>query len=370
MKRKKEPKLFAELKSVASSTFSTLLDLAQESSTAFAQYHQYNPYRQQVSDKCLSGLIIETEGNSDWTQAITTRLRPELETYMPGIEIDFLTITVSGDETDMYSALVSHPALTGGDKERFSFVITPGYTALRMVHEIREEFGLDIVQLYCVEDAFNFRFVQQDHGFSGVYNTPMAGGEYADALRAFIPDIKRACMVSTPRRLVDGRHAIIEEQRKRITHALCTDGIEVENHFWTYHEIHEGTLLEKLRDADVLITLDEPAVYRHCRALAQLCDSEQRIFCASELDSLFKGAALGGGVTKDAYIGLMAIVLHELLITSGIVNARCIPLQIGMRYNMRALERQGVQLTRTLKALLRLKSMHDRDCIRYAGSVE
>lgn len=346
------------------------LKMAQEASRAFVERNQRNIYRRRPVDDHVNGLIIETEGNREWTQAINARLTAELSTYFPGTHFELLTLTVSGDETDMYNALASHPALTGADRERFSFVITPGYAALRMVHEIRDEYGLDIVQLYCVEDAFAFRFVQQDYGFSGVYNTPMSGDEYADVLRAFVPNIKRACIVYTPRRNTGSRYNIVEEQRRRITSALFRDGIEVEEHFWSYYEMHEGTLLEKMRMADVVITLDEPAVYRHCQALAKLCDTEKRIFCASELDSLFKGAALGGGITKDAYIGLMALVLEELLLTDGIVNARRIPMQIGMRYNEHALQRQGVKLSRPLLALLRIKSMLDRDCIRYDGSIK
>ncbi|MDQ5891043.1 MAG: putative tryptophan/tyrosine transport system substrate-binding protein [Candidatus Dependentiae bacterium] len=345
----------------ATRLFNQVLSLVTEVSSFYA--HQASTHEPSLGSK-VRGLILSSTENREWTYTSRERFIAEFGTAYPDTELELTTIYLNGNEFEMYSALLSHPAIAGEDKGRFSFVITPGYIETELMAEIREVLNLNLIQLYAVPGSMTIPFLKPRRGLAGVHNTPMAATEYANGLRGLMPAIKKVCLAYTPDREQASENDSLKAQRRFVLLALARKGIRVVEHLWNFNHLYSDDLRTHLAWADALITLDEPAVSRHRAEIVALCDQEKTLFCSSDLDSVFKGAGIGCGVTKEAYVRPMIVVLHNLLTTDGYVKSYQIPKQVGLRYNWEAMLRQGLKLPDHIVALMQMKSVYDADIIR------
>ena len=310
------------------------------------------------------GVLVVSEKNQRMAATLSRKFVMEFESTYRGSQIELETIMLTGDEILMQSALLQHPAITGSGRGRYSFIITPGYAEAEAVHTVIRVLGLKLVQLFCVPGGMEGTFLNPRPGLSGVYNTPMPAHEYVDGLRGMRHDIKKICIAYKPCDQPQEQKAV-EGQYLRIKKLLHSLDIEVTTHLWSFKDAYERELRTQLRDCQVIITLDEPAIGRHRKLVRDICKETRTLFCSSELTSVFEGAGVGVGVTEDTYIYPMLPLLRDMLtMRHEVVPSFQIPAQDGMRYNLRALERQGVQLTPLLRALLRMKAAEDESAIR------
>lgn len=310
------------------------------------------------------GLLIVSDENRRVAVNVKRKFAMEFEAVYHGSQIDIDTIVLKGDDIVMQSALLSNPAITGIDRGRYSFIITPGYTEAEVVHDVVRALNLKLAQLFCVPGGMEGVFLNPRPGLAGVYNTPMPAAEYADGLRGVCPDIKKVCIAYSPSDQLQ-QHKSLDGQYRRLKKMLTDLGIEVVTHLWDFKNAYERELKNQLKSCQVIITLDEPAVGQHRKLVKRLCEETETLFCSSELTSVLEGAGIGAGVTEDTYLYPMVPLLHELLNAGNeVVPSFQIPAQDGMRYNLDAMERQGVKLTALLRALLRMKAADDTSAIK------
>lgn len=359
--------LYESLQNAATGVFNEIVSLVAEASEGYAAWRDCG--RPALSG-VICGLILSTEENREWAAAIESRYADEFHSVYPDTQLDLEVIHLTGNEAHMMSALLSHPAIVGADKERFSFVITPGYTEGDLFNTIRKGLDLAIVQLYCVAGPADGQFLAPQSGLGGVHNTPMAGRDYALAIRALAPQYKKVCVALSHQRDHFSEQKALQRHRAELITALQGQGLEVVEHWWDFANLYENDLEEILKEVDVLITFDEPVVSRHRSRIAALCDIHKTLFCASELDSVLKGAALGCGLTKEAYVKPLISVVHRMMIDDALPHYIQIPMQVGMRYNWAALKRQGVAISPTIKALMEMKAAHDESAIQMVGAGE
>jgi len=314
--------------------------------------------------KKIKGLIVASTDTLEWASAMRTHFMQEFGSLYHHTELEIETIVIHGGLGEMQSTLLKNASIAGPNKKRFSFVLTPGYTESMIFNEVRSALGLSIKQIYCVQGSLTAPFRILSDGIAGVHNAPMHPKEYLDSLRGLVPTLRTVCIAYTP--YVDQRdeNYMIQRQRTALQAIFAGEGIEIINHLWNDRDMGQADLGAALQEADALITLDEAAMVKHRSAVIALCNKYKKPLCASELDSVFAGAALGCGVTRDAFAKPMLSVLHDMMFPQRrLVSSIEIPMQVGMRYNLRAIAAQGIVVSDEVAALMRMKSVYDLDII-------
>ncbi len=351
--------LVDQMNTFSTTTFSDLIASA-SSTVAATLMRQRHPFFQ----KKVRGIVFASTNTFDWALGLRHTFEVEFNSLYPETELELETLFVKGSHGEMQATLAHHPLLVGNDSERFSFVLTPGYAESVLFDEIRFMLNLSLPQIYCVPGSLTAHFAQVREGFAGVHNAMMYPQEYLDALRGLIPDLKRVCIAYTPYIEQREEEDMVKRQLGMLTRTFNRANIVVNKHLWDEKDIGEADLKRALKDNDVFITLNELAVHAHRKTLINLCNAYRTPLCASELDTVLEGAALGCGITRDTFAKPMLRVLHHMMFPRlRMVPSIEIPMQVGMRYNLRAMAQQGIVLSDENAALLRMKSVFDLDII-------
>lgn len=343
----------------ASSVFNNIISTIADATKSLLPHKKHPFFKRKIK-----GLVVASLDTADWAVRVRNHFMMEFSSLYHKTNLEMETIIVHGGIGEMQSALLKHSSIAGPHKKRFSFVITPGYAESMMFNEVRSALGLTVKQLYCVQGALTAPFRVLRDGIAGVHNMPMHAQEYLDGLRGLLPSLKSVCIASSPFVEQQDENDSIQRQRKAIKELFNASGIEVVEHLWDDNSYYPSELALKLQAVDALITLDEPAMYNHRIGVINLCNEFKKPLCASELDSVFGGAALGCGVTRDAFAKPLLSVLHDMMFPQKrLVSSIEIPMQVGMRYNLHAIARQGIVLSAETAALMRMKSIYDLDII-------
>ncbi len=317
--------------------------------------------------KRMKGVIISGPENREWAQKLGTHFIAECNATFPDTIIELETIILEGSPEAMQAALLSHRVLSGNKKDRYSFIITPGYTETSMVSDIRKFYNLDVNHLYCVQGAQTHSFLETRKGRAGVHNTPMDPAVYVHNLKALIPDLKTVCLAYSAYREERPEYDSIQRQRRALKAAFNKNDISILEHVWDVKSLDKQDLQTLLPKVQALITLDEPTVYQYRQEIIALCNSHKVPLCSSELDSVFAGAAIGCGITFDAFAKPLVALFHDLIHdVDGYVASIQIPMQTGMRYNKKAMEQQGIELSVNSETLMLMKSIYEDDIIKIA----
>lgn len=344
---------------VASSLFNNLLDSA-TSYAATKILRTIHPFFQ----KKVYGLVMASPDTHDWAHRLRHHFMMEFNSLYPCAELELETVFVAGGPGEMQAALINHPLLKGNDAERFSFALTPGYTESMLFDEARFMLNVSLPQIYCVPGSLTAPFSKVREGIAGVHNAMMHPQEYVDALKALVPDLKRIAIAYTAYVDHKDEQDMVQRQAKLISQAFVRAGVQVEKHLWDDKNMAEDDLKRLLMCVDALITVDDIAMQKHRSKVIELCNAYRKPLCSSELDSVFAGAALGCGITRDAFAKPMLRVLHHMMFPRRRMVASVeIPMQNGMRYNLNGVITQGIILSDEDAALLRMKSIYDLDII-------
>ncbi len=314
--------------------------------------------------KKVYGLVVASLDTLDWAVDARNHFMMEFSALYHRTDLEIETIIVQGGLGEMQSTLLKHSSISGPHKKRFSFVITPGYSESMIFNEVRSALGLSIKQLYCVQGSLTAPFRVLRDGIAGVHNAPMHPKEYLDSLKGLLPHLRSVCIAYSPNVEQQDENDMIQRQRKALRNMFAENGITVTEHLWDDRDMAADDLVDRLKVADVLITLDELAMNKHREKVIALCNQYKTPLCASELNSVFAGAALGCGVTRDSYAKPMLSVLHDMMFPQRrLVSSVEIPMQIGMRYSLRGIAAQGIVLQDETAALMRMKSIYDLDIV-------
>jgi len=344
---------------VASSLFNNLLDSA-SSYVATKFLRTVHPFFQ----KKVYGLVVASPDTHDWALRVRHHFMMEFNSLYPTTELELETIFVTGGPGEMQAALMNHPLLIGNDSGRFSFALTPGYTESMLFDEVRFMLNSSLPQIYCVQGALTAPFNKVRDGIAGVHNAMMHPQEYVDALKALVPDLKRIAIAQTAYIDHKDERDMVQRQAKLITQAFTRANITVDKYLWDDKTMNEDDFKRTLRVVDAVVTLDDAAIQVHRAKVIELCNAYKKPLCASELDSVFAGAALGCGITRDTFAKPMLRVLHHMMFPRRRMVASVeIPMQHGMRYNLNGVVAQGIILSDEDAALLRMKSIYDLDII-------
>lgn len=348
------------LKNTASSSFNKILSLISDKTNVLRAPELQHPF----FAKKVKGLVIASPDTFDWSLRVQHDFAIEFASLYQNSQLELETIYIKGGPGQMQSMLLNHPKITGAIRERFSFVLTPGYTETTIFNEVRSALHLSIKQLYCVQGSLTAPFRVLRDGIAGVHNAPMDPYEYVLSLKGLIPFLKTVCIAYMPFSENPDEHYMIQQQRKALRAAFIRHDINVLEHPWSEIDLYANDLKQLLNQSDALITIDEHAMQVHRASVIDICNELGKPLCASELDSVFAGAALGCGITREAFAKPMLSVLHDMMFPQRrLVSSSEIGAQVGMRYNLNAMRTQGIVISDETAALMRMKSIYDLDII-------
>lgn len=314
------------------------------------------------------GVIIHTEATAVWAEHIEREILSHDSSVFPQGSFTISRYEVSENKFTAYNDLMDHPTLFSHTRKP-SFIVTPGYWETALVDSAFSTTRYKVPHFYCLQgplDHVNLRSHEssQQRTISGVSQLPMPAHEYIAALQGLIPSIKRICIV----RESDRDNALVA-QRIEEMRAICEhESIEVIEHIWDVDDMREGVLASKLdMQLDAVVVLEGSAIDFHRHKIIALCNAKKVLLCASELDTVIAGAGLGAGLTNASYAIPLTrmITVHFLLHYAKILpEPYVIPQQPGMRYNMKAIDNQGVILTPQQSAMVRMQSVFDLDVIK------
>lgn len=320
-------------------------------------------------------VIVHSPSHTSWAHSLATHLREEARSAFCSLEQAHVDhIMIQGTRPAMREALFSHQSIVGKKRERAAYIVTPGFWESQQVHDIRHTFGIDIPQIYCIPGGSKHaEFVggldARSKDMSGVCSEPISYDRYFESLRALLPSLNKICLINDPGYSYEGMNSFVTEQRSLVYHAARAAGVKVEQYFWDEEDaIDEARLRAKVSEVDAVLTLRDPLVYRHHNKLMRICIDHKKPLCASELDSVFKGAAIGYGNAGSFYSKPIIDMIVDSTLNQkplGQMKARTFAEQQRIRFNPETLLLQGIVLSKEKRALLEMSSVFDELSVDY-----
>jgi len=310
----------------------------------------------------------------DWATHINAQLTESLHDIFPAIKITSSLVPVGETADDVRTALRKYNKKYKRKQADQTFLVTIGWQESQLISATNSHDTLPYPQLFCLPgspgELLNEVVKQKNNKFyGGVYCEHTSAQKYINSILSFKADATQVCIAYDPAPASDFLRAHITKQVQALEAACVLKGINVVRHCWSPTEGNFQKLRSILHDgADSVIILNEPAAFAHRKQLVLLCNALGKFICASELDSVFAGAALGGGVTGGSFgIPLASLITQYLIHNFSLKtwagwNVYKIPEQSGMRCNESVFGLQGIALSDEKEALLKMKSVFDESC--------
>jgi len=320
-------------------------------------------------------VIAHAPAHKKWAEHLKLQLDDSINDILPCMHLTIEPLCITGSLEEITQTITEYLLPYGpGHYPGHVFIVTLGWWESQMITAVKAKAELDIPQLFCVPgmpgQMFNNEHsVLKPHLIGGVANTPMSPESYVHSVLGFDPEADWVCIAYDPNPSNEVLALHLKQQVADIEAAFRARKIVVERHHWSPDDVCYASLDGKLITADAVIVFQEPSIEAHRELLIHMCNARKTFICASELDTVLAGAALGCGITGAAFgIPLAGLIVDYVLNPAmGFGWAvHQIPEQSGMCFNEWAFGLQGVDLDNERMALLQMKSAFERDCIRFS----
>jgi len=322
----------------------------------------------------LSCLVIHSEPHAPWAHQLANELRQTFPTLIDGISLNCTTLAISGTQAEVKEQLAEELNFdTHYDLQAYSFIVTVGEWESHVVHAIREASGLNVPQLHCmpgvpVSTTPPLNSIRNKCAITGVYSHPTSPQEYIWALKAIAPHLKSVCIVFDDNENDDEDDFIAKHKhRKELRDAFKKAGLQVISHYWSLREPALIDLEVSARATDAVLLPNSPTTHANIQAIKEIGARNKVMLCSAELDSVISGASIGAGIIGAGFAAPLMSLMIDIILSNEISAAEPIkiPQQSGLRYNLTAMAEQGVRLSEEQLALLRMKSITDKDITEY-----
>jgi hypothetical protein len=324
-------------------------------------------------------IIAHTAPHARWADDIETQLRNFVLDVFPSVKVTIAHLLIKESAEEIKQDIQKyHDSYTPAQADE-TYIISIGWHESQAMSALCSDTILPYTQLFCLPSGPTEKVLQtmvshRSHLAGGVYSTPLTPTRYVNSILGFNNKTKKICIAYDPAPSSEELKDHILQQVAGIEAACALKKIQVIHHHWNPLDGKMQKLRNRLYSgADSVIILNEPAALVHRKKLILLCNVLGKLVCASELDSVIEGAALGGGVNGGAFAGpLASLICENILDNNRLIKSRAprvkpwmllqIPEQSGMRFNENAFKSQGVKLTPEQEALLKMKSAFDLSC--------
>jgi ABC-type uncharacterized transport system substrate-binding protein len=334
--------------------------------------------RQKLLDsiKSIHCIFVHSPEHSEWAKGAAFQWAETMKDLAPDTAISSQDVLIDGSEVEIAQTLAAvHNEYQSHQADR-TFIVTPGWWESQEVLSANRRGVLPYKQLFCLPGVPSplltsaIGMPQEEFLLGGVYAMPMPSEHYVNSIIGVRPRAKKVCIAYDPQTANSFLRRNLAVQVWELKQLLAEKNIDVVLHHWNSHDMRVSELRNAARDVDSIITLQEPAAAVHKQQLVMVSNAWNVFICASELDSVADGAALGCGVYGATFGIPLARLMFEHLFepvqslehVMGWTLYR-IPQQSGMRCNEGAFEDQGIELSDDRMELLHMKSAFDESSI-------
>jgi hypothetical protein len=307
--------------------------------------------------------IIHGEWAKDATERIRTQCMREWDHLHPTFPAQFKSISIPQSYNSAEEKILAETRNHIAPKTLIAF-ITFGEWENTLVSAIQANHANKYLHMACTANNDRTRILQSKR--FDIVTTPVKAEDFVAGLLGVLPDAKQVALLTdvTSDPAFD---EFIQNRRAEFVTALNNKNVQTHIVPWSVNNIHINAT-EFLEESDAVIVLEGPSIEVHRSWIISACNKAKTLLCCTELDSVIKGAGLGAGITLEAYTAPIVRRITDRIFAINDEDNRytfTIREQEGMRYNMNALDTQGISLTDEQRASLLMRSVFSRDCIEY-----
>jgi hypothetical protein len=335
------------------------------------------PVRPLEKFKTIHFIFVHSQEHASWAEHIKKDLLDSMESLLPLVAFSSDCVLIQREEIEIFSTLGFYYEEYRRKEADQTFVVTPGWwecQAVIMANKAKKV--LPYRQLFCLpgnteELEVENKMEPNDLMLGGVSLQQATAQRYISSIRGVRPDAAAVCIAYDP----DPSHKTLKEhitqQVKDLQAACAARGIRTVLHHWSPTHLDVLQLRDVVSTVDSVIILQEPAAEVHRKTLIAICNERKVFICASELDSVLAGAAIGCGIPGGAFGTPLAGLIIEFLLCDPRLprvngwTTHKIPMQSGARFNKWAFSLQGIELPEDREALIDMKSADDPSCVEH-----
>jgi hypothetical protein len=335
------------------------------------------PVRPLEKFKSIHFIFVHSKEHASWSELIKQDLMDTMDNLLPAVKFSSDCVLIAREEVEILSTLGFYHEEYRHRQADQTFVVTPGWWECQAVNMAnKDKKVLPYRQLFCLPgNTQNFeiegKMNPDDLILGGVSQEQTIAQKYVASILGVRPDASAVCIAYDP----DPSHPTLKEhltlQVKQLKEEFSKRGIRTVSHCWSPYRLDVARLRDVISTVDSVIILQEPAAEVHRKTLIAICNARKVFICASELDSVLAGAALGCGIPGGAFGKPLASLVIEYLLRDPRTprengwEMHKIPMQSGARFNKWAFGLQGIELSEDREALIDMKSAYDLSCVEY-----
>lgn len=302
--------------------------------------------------------VYSHEGNC-WASQAYQSFKAVLESFFDDHVLQTELIITNGSRQylqEMLTAKLNH---------NVTHIVTVGYWETSEVGQLLTILDSKVQHLYCLPGKADL--IDRDciwyKRSTGVHSAMVSPQECIDAIFALKQgNVRQICIAYDPCEDSYQLSPFMYEQFVSLKKTLSKAKVKVVQHHWSVEELFEEELTEKMKNSDALITLRDLVIQLSHEKILAICSQTKTLLCSSELDSVFRGAAIGYGNAGAFYGGPLAYqLIKSLSDQKGILMDP--PFELNeeptVRFNKEKLEEQGGRLTAWQESLVNMKSIFD-----------
>lgn len=311
-------------------------------------------------------LVIIPHDKSWWAinavQQFVSTLREQMS-YRLAPEIDIISVQSSHE-------ILTSLLMTVHTERQYRLVVTIGNWATRETRDFFDGIPNPPPHIFCgVVDPVAIGVVDSlelpGRPISGVAIIPFNFDLQVEMLAALDPAIRSIALLSGDQALAPGVASVFDRTIAEFAAACAAHNITLVRismgASWTAEEL--GASFNRARDEQgvrMICILNDLFVSARMETIVAACKGARIPLCASELSSVYHGAALGFGEHGGVYGMYCASLAYEVLVNHRSLETLPViipPVQRSMRYNYDAMVEQGLQLTPAVCHLLNMVSV-------------
>lgn len=320
--------------------------------------------------RAVEGFVAFSPTMKDSADRFMRRLNLEFARINPHIQCHVRPYMLNRSYEQAYGVLAKHNVLERSQyrksDETFRFMVTLGHWETQVVSGVRSLADQPLAHYYCVSGVYHEPKSEAfcATGRVGIEALQASPREYVDGVMAVRPSTRQVCLLFDHKTPSTPFNEFVIARSREFRAEFARYGVITHEQHWNPGEFIGG-LSMVVDDVDVVIALEGPAIHVHRKSLVAACRERGVMLCVTELDSVLFGAGLGSGLPVVAYVPPLVSDLTSVLLGAQKDRRILIPAQEGLRYNLKALECQGVMLTDEQRALLKMRSIYSCDDIEY-----
>lgn len=306
--------------------------------------------------------FVTTHGDNDWSnQAILHTLQSLEATLGKDKMPDFDIFTAELDPTRLQNKIFPH---LQSNQDKYAAVVCLGTWCTMSMYEMTYVSSFDTPLVFVgVDDPIALRLINSydkpGNNITGVKGVAQDYQTQISTLRTIRPDAKKVLIPYNPFN-GSGINRLMERDTMLVTTSLEKYNFTPTLLPVSSHEGIKGLVVPRIDKYDTICLMPDALTTSHINDFVERCNITGTTLMTSSLDGVFRGAALGYGVSGSFYAPSCAHILYQLLTQDKLpkeIPVEQVKAPRTIRYNPNTISCQGITVTEAMRNLLNMVSI-------------